>query len=102
MGLDLVRRFLHDTTGIIMEGDSSEACTRLNRILAGAAIGDVEASLSKILLEAPRVIISLVDREANKAADHVARIAADYDFVWERGMPQSQDFLSIIHHDYAL
>ncbi|KAK8945074.1 hypothetical protein KSP39_PZI007956 [Platanthera zijinensis] len=102
MGLDLVRHFMHDTVGIILEGDSSEACTKLNRILTGSAIGDVEVSLSKMLVEAPRVVISLVDREANKAADHVARIAADYDFVWERGMPQSQEFLSIIQHDYAL
>ncbi|KAK8940417.1 hypothetical protein KSP39_PZI010662 [Platanthera zijinensis] len=102
MSLELARRFFGEAVGIIVEGDSMETCNRLNRILAGAALGISEIALAKICLEAPRIVISLVDREANKAADLVAKNAAEYDFDWERGMPQSQELLFIIQSDYDL
>ncbi|KAK8955236.1 hypothetical protein KSP40_PGU017173 [Platanthera guangdongensis] len=79
-----------------------ETCVRLNRILAGAAMGVAESVLARTCLETPRIVISWVDREANKATDHVAKIAAENDFDLERGMPQSQELLSILQHDFAL
>ncbi|KAK8959497.1 hypothetical protein KSP40_PGU015645 [Platanthera guangdongensis] len=50
--------------------------------------------MTKLLKEAPRVSISLIDRKANSAADHVAKLACHGDFLWERGMPLPRFFLS--------
>ncbi|KAK8930711.1 hypothetical protein KSP39_PZI016379 [Platanthera zijinensis] len=95
-GLAVVRSFFISVTGIILEGDSTSACDRANRILSGAYSGDTEASFAKVIMEAPRVVISLIDREANTVADFVAKFACDNELDWGSGMPLSQNLFRII------
>ncbi|KAK8959478.1 hypothetical protein KSP40_PGU012973 [Platanthera guangdongensis] len=101
-GLALAKIFFNKAAGIILEGDSSTACDMLQRILSGAFSGNAEAYFAKLLAEAPRVVISLIDRDANTVANSIAKLACDTYFEWERGMPQSHEFFHLVHHDIAL
>ncbi|KAK8955719.1 hypothetical protein KSP40_PGU005922 [Platanthera guangdongensis] len=99
LGITLAKDFMNSTLGFILEGDSAFACATLNRILGGVHGGDVEEGLAGSLKDCPRIMITLIDRRANSAANFVANSACTSDFLWERGMPQSHALSFILSKD---
>lgn len=65
IGLDFAMTLLATSEGLILEGDSTEAFTRICRILDRAHFEDTELKFARLLKDTPRVIISRVDRTAN-------------------------------------
>ncbi|KAK8948164.1 hypothetical protein KSP40_PGU019613 [Platanthera guangdongensis] len=95
----LASQMAADYMGIILEGDSCDACKSLNQILSGCCFGDVDSDLAHLLPSFRRVEISLVNRKANSVADHVAKNACFNEFSWDRGMPLTTTFALLLSHD---
>ncbi|KAK8955957.1 hypothetical protein KSP40_PGU021053 [Platanthera guangdongensis] len=85
--------------GAILEGDSCDVCTHLNKILVGSYLDNYEASIGRLLLSFPKIVASLINCKANSVVDHIAKNACLLDFEWFRGMPLTTSLAQLLAHD---
>ncbi|KAK8947700.1 hypothetical protein KSP40_PGU006160 [Platanthera guangdongensis] len=98
-GLRRATQHYEGTLGLIIEGDSMVTINRISRILAGCSSGQHESLTARLMKDFPRVDLSLVDRMANSATDHLAKNACYFGFDWVWGMPLTQALSLILTHD---
>lgn len=99
MGMELEAKHFNLIKGLVIEGDSKMAISKIERILNGSFIGKSEEQVAIILKNAPRIVLSHVDRSTNEVADHIAKLACLNSFVWDRGMPLPPDLFNCFYHD---
>ncbi|KAK8947624.1 hypothetical protein KSP40_PGU021781 [Platanthera guangdongensis] len=97
--LNLASQLDVDFIGAILEGDSFDVCSRLNKILVGGYIEDCETSVARLLPAFPKIVVSLINRKANSVADHLAKNACLLDFEWVRGMSLTTSLAQLLAHD---